>query len=178
MTRPQYPYPAPPRPPAPNNAAKTVAIVAAALGGLCVTGLAIGAIGGIVSSDSASTSPSSTLAVAATPESPRMTTTAAARYDAPSADNLATELTVTEKQCFGSAGCNFKYELRVVVTQPVTFDPAKSYRVSIVIDGGTNWERIHSLDVRGTKADVVSGRVSSDTLATPVAVIESVTAKP
>lgn len=178
MTNPRYPYSAPPRPPAQNNAAKTVAIVAAAIGGLCMTGLVIGAVGGIGSGNGSDRTPPSGLSAAATTRPPSMTTSAAARYDVPSKDNLATELTVIEKKCFGSAGCNFKYELRVVTTQTVAFDPGKTYRVSIVIDGGTSWERIHSLEVRGTKADVVSGNVSSDTLATPTAVIESVTARP
>ncbi|UGT54402.1 hypothetical protein [Nocardia asteroides] len=178
MTNPQYPYPAPPRPPTQNNAAKIVAIVAAAIGGLCMTGLVIGAVSGIVSDGDSRRTPPSGLSDAATTLPPSVTTSAAARYDVPTTDNLAAELTVLEKKCFGSAGCNFKYELRVVTTQTVTFDPIKTYRVSIVIDGGTSWERIHSLEVRGTKADVVSGHVSSDTLATPTAVIESVTARP
>ncbi|MGS2809900.1 hypothetical protein [Nocardia sp. MW-W600-9] len=143
-----------------------------------MTGLVIGTVGGIVFGGGSDSTPTSGLPAAATTRPPSMATSAAARYDVPSTDNLATELTVIEKKCFGSAGCNFKYELRVVTTQPVAFDPSKTYRVSIVIDGGTSWERIHSLEVRGSKADVVSGSVSSDTLATPTAVIESVTARP
>ncbi|MEV6219633.1 hypothetical protein [Nocardia sp. NPDC051833] len=151
--------------------------MAAAIGGLCTTGLMIGAIGATISDGGSDRTPTSGLTAAAT-RPPSVTTSAVARYDVSSPDNLAAELTVIEKKCFGSAGCNFKYELRVVTAQGVAFDPSTTYRASIVIDGGTNWERIHSLEVRGSKADVVSGSVSKDTLTTPAAVIETVTARP
>ncbi|MFC9475936.1 hypothetical protein ACFTS5_27445 [Nocardia sp. NPDC056952] len=96
-------------------------------------------------------------------------------YAIPDQHNLTPELTVLEKKCYGSAGCNFRYELRLITTTPVDFAPSKRYRVTIVIEERTTWERIHSLTVVGKKADVVTGRVSSDTSTNPVATIQWIT---
>ncbi|WP_306359210.1 hypothetical protein [Nocardia sp. CC227C] len=96
-------------------------------------------------------------------------------YDVPTHASIEPELTITDKQCFGSAGCNFEYELAIAAIGPANFDPAERYRVTIVIDEGTSWERIHSLELTGTRTDVVTGRVSSDTHSTPVAAIQRIT---
>ncbi|MCP9619929.1 hypothetical protein FOH10_07380 [Nocardia otitidiscaviarum] len=170
------PYPTATPPPAPNaGKGKLFALIAGGvLGGLVL----LGAIGAAVGDDE-NTAAATTTATGAAATRPARTTTPAPAvvYDVPSVANIAPELTVTEKQCFGSAGCIFRYELRITSLGPVNFDPAKSYRVTIAIDEGTTWERIHSLEVKGAKADVVTGHVSSDTHNTPVATIQTVTAR-
>ena len=69
----------------------------AAIGGLCMTGLVIGTVGGIVFGGGSDSTPTSGLPAAATTRPPSMATSAAARYDVPSTDNLATELTETRQ---------------------------------------------------------------------------------
>ncbi|WP_306356278.1 MULTISPECIES: hypothetical protein [unclassified Nocardia] len=169
------PYPTATPPPAPVGKGKLVALIAGGvLGGLVL----LGAIGAAVGDDKHSAATTTTATGAAATRTARTTAPASAVvYDVPGVANLAPELTVTEKQCFGSAGCIFRYELRITSLGPVNFDPEKSYRVTIAIDEGTNWERVHSLEVKGAKADVVTGHVSSDTYSTPVATIYTVTAR-
>ncbi|MGW6729955.1 hypothetical protein ACWF9G_28990 [Nocardia sp. NPDC055029] len=137
--------------------------------------LLIGTAAGIIA---ASVSESSAVGKPATAHTSTVATTkappVAPHYDVPSTDNLVPELTVTEKSCYGSAGCNFKYELQVSASRPVTFDPAKTYRVTVVVDEGTSWERIHSLKVTGDQTSVPSGSLSSDTHDTPVPRIQAI----
>ncbi|MEV6769693.1 hypothetical protein AB0N05_13800 [Nocardia sp. NPDC051030] len=178
---PQYPqgpvpqqYQVPPAPPKKSNALKIILIIVAAIVVICGIG---GALTG--KDDKKADTPSGGAPAGATIDASRSTGAKPAPmptvvYDVPAIDNIAAELTVTDKQCFGSAGCNFKYELAVTATGPMNFDPAKTYRVTVVVDQGTTWERIHSIKVKGTKTDVVTGSVSSDTLSTPVAVIQAV----
>ncbi|MFD3593178.1 hypothetical protein ACFWU5_10650 [Nocardia sp. NPDC058640] len=178
MTYPQYPQPfQPPRPPAkPGGGPKPLVIIAAAIGGLCMVGILIGAIGAVLDSGGTSTTTTKAAAAAAVTIRPTTTTPPAPVYDIPAHHNIAPELTVTGKKCYGSAGCNFDYELRVVTTAPVDFAPTKRYRVTVALDEGTSWERIHSITITGTKANVITGLVSSDTNTTPVATIQSITA--
>ncbi|MFE3545552.1 hypothetical protein ACFXK0_21525 [Nocardia sp. NPDC059177] len=173
-----YPHPQPfqpPRPPVhPNGSAKPLVIALAAVGGLCTIGILLAAIGAVTGSGDNTTATSRSVA------SPAATIhhtsiPAAPVYDVPSEQNIAPELTVTEKSCFGSAGCIFEYELRIVTTTPVEFHPSKRYRVTVALDEGTDWERLHSITVTGKKAGVITGHVSSDTSTTPVATIQTIT---
>lgn len=176
MTYPKHPqHFQPPSPPTqPGGGPKPLVIVAAAIGGLCTIGILIGVIGAVVSPDDDATT-TSAAAPAASTIRPTTTTPPPHVYDIPAQHNIAPELTVTEKKCYGSAGCNFEYELRVVTTTPVVFAPTKRYRVTIALDEGDSWERLHSITVTGTKADVITGRLSSDTSTTPVASVHSIT---
>lgn len=175
-----YPHPQPlqpPRPPAPPSAStKPFVIALAAVGGLCTIGVLLAAVGAVAgtgenttatSRSAASATPAATIAHTSIPAPPV--------YDVPSTQNIAPELTVTEKKCFGSAGCIFAYELEIVTTTPVVFHPSKRYRVTVALDEGTDWERVHSITVVGEKAGVITGHVSSDTSTTPVVTIQSIT---
>lgn len=177
MTYPQHHQHFPPPPPLPQRGGNTkpLVIAAAAVGGLCGIGILVGVIGAALGAGDNTAETTRAAAPIVTTTRPTTTTPPAPVYDIPAQHNIAAEVTVTEKKCYGSAGCNFEYELRIVATAPATFDPAKRYRVAVALDEGTSWERLHSLTVTGTKAAVITGRVSSDTSTTPIATIQSIT---
>ncbi|GGK66791.1 hypothetical protein GCM10011591_43690 [Nocardia camponoti] len=129
----------------------------------------------IGSSDGATAAVKPQTTVAAPGNTVARTTTQTPTYDVPSVTNLSPEVTITEKKCYGSAGCNFEYELRLTTTGSPTFAPGKRYRVTVALDEGTSWERIHSITLSGTKADVITSLVSSRSTSDPVPVIKSVT---
>lgn len=176
MTYPQNSQFRPGPPQKPSGSPKPLVIVLAAIGGLCTFGIILSLIGtAIGSSENSATTRAGSTTYPASTIRPTSSAPPAPVYAIPDQHNLTPELTVLEKKCYGSAGCNFEYELRLVTTTPVDFAPSKRYRVTVVIEEGTTWERIHSLTVAGRKADVVTGRVSSDTSTNPVATIQSIT---
>ncbi|MGW6625400.1 hypothetical protein ACWF99_29635 [Nocardia sp. NPDC055002] len=178
MTYPQHPQPfQPPRPPGrPSRNTSPLVIVAAAIGGLCTLGILLGVIGAAFgSSDNSASTTRSAAPNAGTTIRFTTTTPPAPVYDIPTQHNIDPELSITEKQCFGSAGCIFTYELRIVTTAPVVFAPTKRYRVTVALDEGTSWERVHSITLTGTTAGVVKGHLSSDASTVPVAAIQSIT---
>ncbi|MFE3195419.1 hypothetical protein ACFXHA_40900 [Nocardia sp. NPDC059240] len=116
------PYKLPPREKTINGKVVAIIVGASALG-LCTLGARGGLAGptgrgAVVSGDKKATtgkpgSPISVSAMATTTYVPPKPTVV---YDVPTVDLLGVDLTVTDKKCYGSAGCNFKYDLAVNLT--------------------------------------------------------------
>lgn len=65
----------------------------------------------------------------------------------PNADNFILDIRTTEKQCFGTAGCNVQFRVELGYDGP-SLDPAVTYEVTYAVTGGDG-ELISTLTVNG-----------------------------
>ncbi len=114
------------------------------------------AIAGIGDSDSNSTTTDSAPAAISTTAPAAPETSEAPpepTYTAPAKADFKLTAKVLGKQCFGSAGCNLTYRIMVAYSGP-TLDPAVTYEVVYVVQGGDDGPVTNTLKVTGDQSSV------------------------
>ncbi|MFJ4624177.1 hypothetical protein [Streptomyces sp. NPDC088812] len=136
---PGFPPPLPPQPPAPPKKSRTNAIIigsaAAVIAAVVVTGVVVAQASGDGDSKPAST----TAAESSAPVGDAVTAAAeeesAPVYAELGVDSFTIELRTTERQCFGSAGCNVTVEPDLTYTGIEDIDPDAVYDITYEIHG-------------------------------------------
>lgn len=134
------PYPAPPR--KSRTWLIVLIVVAAVIALCCLSGIALVMIGGHRRFGGHEVTP---LQSASPEPSPSPSPTRAPR---PSEFEL--KVKVTDKQCFGTAGCLIRYD--VGVTYAAGPMPEGSWRVTYKVTGDANGDQVHSFRVAGSDA--------------------------
>ncbi|MER6346389.1 hypothetical protein ACWC10_24540 [Streptomyces sp. NPDC001595] len=134
---PEFPPPLPPEPPAPKRN-RTNAIIIGAAAAVIVAVVTTGVVvvqsreNGAEPAATAKPSASNEGAVTAASEVPDPEPT----YDEVDADSFTIELRTTERQCFGSAGCNVTVEPELTyLGLSEAIDPAAVYEITYKISG-------------------------------------------
>jgi hypothetical protein len=60
----------------------------------------------------------------------------APQYHTPTAKSFKLSLKTLDKECFGSAGCNISFRVRVTYLLETPLDPSKTYELSYAVKGG------------------------------------------
>ena len=167
MTQPIGPqYPAYPQPVVPPKK-KRLGLILGLIGGLLILaccGVGITAL----NSDSGKkgiADGASIAAPATTRASTAPATTSATKYVTPTVKDFTLKVRVTNKECFGSAGCNLKYRVYGLTYNGDTaqLDPSKSYELTYEVRGIEGGASVHSIETIGgqyTEPDEEFGSVS------------------
>jgi hypothetical protein len=99
-------------------------------------------------------------------------------YYQPLATDFALSVKVLEKTCYGSAGCNLSYRVKVGYGgEPL--DPSKTYELTYEVRGGEDGPQVNTLTVQGDSSQVdeeelISTKSSKAKLSVVVLSIEEV----
>lgn len=145
--------------------------------GMAITGLALGVATSLIVTvlwvvfwgglgDALDEAEKAVASATATPE-PILTTTTPPPPDlggyTPTVRDFKVAVKVTEKDCFGSAGCLVTYTINLAYTGAETLDPSTSYDVTYEVRGPEDGPSIDTLTVTGGEYDVPS----DNTVTTP-----------
>jgi hypothetical protein len=85
--------------------------------------------------------------------SPKPAPPAAPTYHTPKTSDYKVNAKITEKTCFGSAGCNVRVKttLTIVGASAENLDPTKTYELTYEILGGSDGAIINTMEVTGTQ---------------------------
>lgn len=165
MPTPGQPW-TPPAPPRKRNTTKIVLLAVAGVLGLCVSAGAVGALldTGKTSAPGTTVGPVGEVGV---PARPAVTTRPAAARPAASQFRLTPK--ITEKQCFGSAGCNVTLKVQVGYHgAPLSEDD--TWEVTYEISGDESGPIIGSFETTGTTYDVRTEMLSTKSSKTKIAI--------
>jgi hypothetical protein len=139
----------------PKRSARRIVVFCLAGAALFVAGGFTTAITGIGDTDTTTTT--SAPAAITTTTAPAATETSEAppepTYPAPAKADFKLTAKILGKQCFGSAGCNLTYRIMVAYGGP-TLDPAVTYEVVYVVQGGDDGPVTNTLKVTGDQSSV------------------------
>ena len=148
-TQPGFPPPLPPEAPKPANN-RTHAIIIGAAAAIIAAIVATGIV--VVQSNDDDSPPTTTAATSASPQ--ELADTAADEpepeptYSELAADDFTIKLRTTDRQCFGSAGCNMTVEPRLTylgLTEDI--DPDAVYEITYEIRGGESGPIIETAEL-------------------------------
>lgn len=74
---------------------------------------------------------------------------AGARYDEPKAANFRVKVKVTEKQCFGSAGCVITAKTSLGIVDKLNLDPSVTYELTYEVLGDDSGPIVGSMEITG-----------------------------
>jgi hypothetical protein len=163
----------PPLPPAPQKSRTNAVIIgsaAAVISAVIATGVVVVQSGNdnnqpavAESSVIESSSPAEDIATEAT-EEPEVV------YDEPDVDSFTIELRTTERQCFGSAGCNLTIEPDLTYRSLGDLDPSVVYEITYQITGDENGPVIETAELTGTSLNYTPSVISTASASTKVTV--------
>lgn len=153
--------PAGPLPPPAKKSRHTLRwILAGAFGliALCLAGSIIIVVNGGGKPASTPTTARAAKAAAPLPAEPTQAPTTAST---PAASDFVLTPTVTSKECFGSAGCNVTFRLKVNYTGPTLLDPGVTWLVVYQITGVDDAPQVGNLTVQGDNINYDEQNVST-----------------
>lgn len=71
-------------------------------------------------------------------------------YATPTPKDFTLTIKTTEKECFGSAGCNITFHVTLKQVTSANFDPSKTYELTYDVQGGED-PYTHTLEITGDK---------------------------
>ena len=145
--------PAPAPGPGPRPKGKRPAWLLPTIIGVCafLLGSCIGAIGGGAGDgDTTATEAAPRETVTVTAEAQPAPKPSKPAYYEPTAADYTLQVATTEKQCFGSAGCNITFRIDVAYAGAGTVDPSATYELTYEVTGGEN-AYINTLTIQGSQ---------------------------
>jgi hypothetical protein len=95
------------------------------------------------------TATNGTVSQSSTNAKPASTEEAGPSYDNPSKSDFGLSVKTLTKECFGSAGCNVTFRIKVAMNNAVNLDPDKTYEVTYKVRGGDE-PLINTLEITGS----------------------------
>ncbi|WDO05538.1 hypothetical protein ME763_07655 [Streptomyces murinus] len=142
--------PMPTAPPAPPRSTRRRAVLWMVIGAVLIAGISSGVTVMIISgSDSSApiSKPKTVASASAAPAEDDAKATEASYNDSPVPDDFALALKTTERQCFGSAGCNVTVEPNLTYAGVTPLDPDKSYSITYEVHGDTSGPVIQTMEL-------------------------------